>query len=111
MFSIFDPLPADVLHAITWLYFASNSARILTFIPQIVAVYRCRDGAKAISLITWGSWVVSHFFAVLYAIVQKDLFFLLVSIMNFVCNLAVFCIVVQRRRDFSGRCEQTPNLC
>jgi uncharacterized protein with PQ loop repeat len=100
-----------MLHAITWLYFASNSARILTFIPQIVAVFRCHDGAKSISLIIWGSWVVSHFFAILYSVVQQDLFFFMISVMNFACNLAVFCIVVKRRRAFRDRSAQIPNFC
>ena len=49
-----------LLAAIAWSYLAINSTRIVTYVPQIVAAWRCTDGARAISLFTWSSWTVSH---------------------------------------------------
>lgn len=83
---------------IAWFYLATNSARLITYVPQIVAVWRCRDGARSISLLTWGSWTVSHFAAILYGIVVvPDLFFVCVSLVNLVSCAVVTAIAAQRR--------------
>ena len=83
---------------IGWFYVTTNSARILTYLPQIHAVWRCQDGARALSLWTWGSWVVSHLAALLYgAIVINDTFFVVVSSINLACCLAVTTIASKRR--------------
>ena len=85
---------------IAWFYLGTNSARLLTYMPQIVAVWRCRDGARSISLLTWRSWTVSHFAAILYGtVVVPDLFFVCVSAINLVCCGVVTAIAAQRRRS------------
>jgi uncharacterized protein with PQ loop repeat len=83
---------------VAWFYLITNSARLITYVPQIVAVWRCRDGARSISLLTWGSWTVSHFAAILYGIVVvPDLFFVCVSLVNLLSCAVVTAIVVRRR--------------
>ncbi|WP_077002332.1 hypothetical protein [Variovorax sp. KK3] len=83
---------------IAWVYLITNAVRIFTYVPQIVVVWRCRDGAPSVSQLTWGSWVLSHITAVLYgALVVFDLFFLLISLVNLLgCGLVVG-IVAWRR--------------
>lgn len=49
------PLDGPVAAAIGWFYLVTNSARVFAYVPQIITVWRCRDGARAISLVTWGS--------------------------------------------------------
>jgi uncharacterized protein with PQ loop repeat len=84
--------------AIAWFYLVTNSARLITYVPQIVAVWRCRDGARSISLLTWGSWTVSHFAAILYGIVVvPDLFFVCVSLVNLLSCMVVTAIAARRR--------------
>lgn len=84
--------------SIAWFYLVTNSARIITYVPQIIAVARATDGARSLSLITWGSWVVSHLAALLYAtLVQQDSFFAFVSALNMVCTLTVFWITMSKR--------------
>jgi len=87
-----------LIAAIAWFYLATNSVRVLTYLPQIVAVWRCHDGARSISLLTWGSWVVSHITATLYGVlVVHDTFFVLVSLVNLAGCGAVMAIAAHRR--------------
>jgi hypothetical protein len=89
----------SVTTVIGWLYFITNAARVFTYIPQILAVWWCNDGARAISLITWCSWAISHLAAVLYAaFVIHDDFFLGVSGINFLCCVTVVAIASRKRR-------------
>ena len=81
------------------LYILTNAARVFTYVPQFMAVWRSKDGARDISLFTWGSWVVANATAVAYgAVVIHDLFFTLVAVLNLVCCAAVTVVGVQRRR-------------
>lgn len=62
-----DPLLAGSdLAIIGWLYLLTNAARVVTYIPQIVAFWRCTNGALSVSLLTWGSWVLSNLTATVY---------------------------------------------
>ncbi len=93
--------------AIAWCYLLSNSARLFTYLPQIAAVWRSRDGASAISLLTWSSWVLSHMAAVLYGLwVVADTFFVTVSTINLVGCSAVTVLAALRRREHARASAQ-----
>ncbi len=84
--------------AIGWFYLATNAMRVFTYLPQIVAVWRSTDGARAVSLFTWGSWLVCNGSAILYgAVVVHDLFFVLIASVNFCGCTCVTLITLQRR--------------
>ena len=93
-------LPPDFwLAAIGWAYLLTNACRVLTYVPQIVVVWRCRDGAQSISLTTLGSWSVSHLTALLYgALVVADAFLVAVSLINLAGCSVVTWIAYRRRR-------------
>ncbi|MDN8618871.1 hypothetical protein [Variovorax ginsengisoli] len=81
----------------------TNAARIFTYVPQLRAVWRSADGARDISLLTWGSWVVANATAVAYgAFVAGDLFFTLIATLNLVCCAAVTLVAARRRRAFQA---------
>ena len=62
-----------VLQSITAIYALCNAARLLSYVPQIVAVARETSGAYAISLVSWLFWLLSHVATALYsAVVVKD---------------------------------------
>ena len=90
------------LAAVGWAYLVTNACRVLTYVPQILVVWRCSDGAQAISLMTWGSWSVSHFTALLYgALVVHDGFLVAVSLINLAGCSVVTWIAYRRRRAYA----------
>jgi hypothetical protein len=92
------------LGAIAWLYLVTNATRLVTYLPQIVVVWRCTDGARSVSVLTWGSWVLSQATAVLYgALVLHDLAFVLISLINLVGCACVTVIALRRRAQWKRR--------
>ena len=105
---------AAMLSTVAWFYLATNSLRVVSYVPQIVAVWRCDDGARSISLLTWGSWVISHIAATLYGVlIVKDTFFILISLVNLAGCGAVAGIAAHRRALLRGsartRLGRTPS--
>lgn len=93
-------LSDTLVAAIAWCYLATNALRVFTYWPQILAVWRSRDGARAVSLLTWGSWCVSHLAALLYGtVVMGDPFFVCISAINLLGCSAVTSIAATRRRQ------------
>lgn len=88
----------EVLSLAAWAYLISNATRVLTYVPQILAVWRCPHGAASVSLMTWGSWAASNLTAVLYgAWVVDDGFFVAISLINLIGCGAVTLIVCWKR--------------
>lgn len=55
-----------LLQLITTAYVACNAVRLLSYVPQIVAVAREGSGAHAISLTTWLFWTLSNAATAIY---------------------------------------------
>ena len=84
--------------AVAWLYLLSNAVRFFSYLPQIMVVWRCSDGARSISLLTWSMWSISHITATLYGVlVVRDAFFIFVSLVNLGGCAAVTVIAARRR--------------
>jgi len=92
------------LWLIGWAYVLANTGRVLSYLPQIATVWRCSDGARSISLLTWTYWAFSHLTASLYAgIVIDDWKLLAVSLGNLASCTTVVLITCLRRRSFRRR--------
>lgn len=90
------PVP---LQTIVWLYLLTNAARIFSYMPQIHAVWVSRDGAHAISLLTWGSLALSHAAALAYALcVTHDAALAAISCINLGGCSTITVIAARRRR-------------
>jgi len=83
---------------VAWLYVATNSFRVLSYVPQIRAVLKAQDGAAAISITTWGFWTFANATATLYGwLVVQDSAFCAIFIGNLACTAAVTLIAIRRR--------------
>ncbi len=100
--------------AIGWFYLVTNAMRVFTYLPQIVAVWRSTDGARAVSLFTWGSWLVCNGSAILYgAVVVNDLFFVMIASVNFcgcTCVTLITLITLQRRLQWRRAQQRSDGL-
>lgn len=54
------------------LFTLCNGLRIIAYVPQIVRAARDTSGAEAISVSTWGLFLLANISAVAYALVNKD---------------------------------------
>jgi hypothetical protein len=76
-----------------------NSLRILAYIPQILRAARDNGGAKAISIVTWELFLLSHLTTIAYAVVcVGDLLMALIFLGNALACLAIVGITLLKRR-------------
>lgn len=79
-----------------------NGARVLSYLPQIIAAAKDKSGAKAISLLTWGFWTMANFTTTLYAvIVVPDFLLAIMSAGNTLGCAIVFAIVWYKRLKYN----------
>lgn len=89
------------LQSITAVYAVCNALRLLSYVPQIVAVARENSGAHAISIASWLFWMLSHAVTAVYGnTVLNDL--LLASMMwgNAAGCLGIVVLTVAKRQRY-----------
>jgi hypothetical protein len=85
---------------VTWVFVTVNAGRIVSYLPQIVAAYRCRNGARAVSRATWAYFAAAHLTGVVYTwVVVHDPKLACVFLTNFLACLALVAIVSWKRRE------------
>jgi uncharacterized protein with PQ loop repeat len=69
--------------ALTTLYGAAGTLVVLSYLPQVRAIWASRSGAADVSLLMWSLWSLAATVTVLYALlVAHDTGFALVSLGN-----------------------------
>jgi hypothetical protein len=97
-----DMLALDTADAISFAFGLFNLLRLVSYIPQIAAVARDHQGARAISLTCWTVWIGANATTALYSWVKlADLGLASVSAFNTICCLLVFFVAGYKRFLFS----------
>lgn len=88
--------PADtVLLAFT----VSNALQIVSYVPQIMSVWRDRNGAAVIAYSTWAIWLAGSAATTAYALVNSwDPWLAVVNAVHTLCCLAVIGLTAWKRR-------------
>src|SRR5262249_47513180 len=88
-----------LVDCVAWVYVVTNSLRVFFYAPQICAVFKSDDGARAVSIATWGFWTFANLTGALYGwFVIHDGVFCAVSAGNLACTAAVTLIAASKRR-------------
>jgi hypothetical protein len=94
---------------ITWIFVAGNTGRLLAYLPQIVAAWKCENGAKSVSRFTWSYFALAHLTGVLYAsLVVNDTRMAIVFFGNLMACVSLVAIVTWKdlcHRAGSGQAE------
>src|SRR5947209_4290718 len=80
-----------------------NGGRVVAYMPQIMCIYRDRNGAAAVSLLTWGMFTAANLATVSYSLtVSSDRVIAAVFALNAVCCVTITCLVACRRLAVAG---------
>jgi hypothetical protein len=84
------------------IFSAVNVARLLAYLPQIVAIARDTTGAAAISNLSWLLFGLSHLSTAIYAgLVLHDPAIVLAFLANTACCLAVVGLTLYKRQRWA----------
>jgi hypothetical protein len=91
-------ISSEAAQAIGWFYAATSLMRVVAYAPQVWLVWRCAEGARSVSLMTWGSAALSHLAATVYGmVVVGDGCFTAIGIGNFVGSVAIVWVAGAQR--------------
>lgn len=80
-------------------FLLTNLARVLAYLPQIVAIMRDQGRAKAVSCATWSLFLISNLTSALYAAtVSADLAMTTAFAANTACCAAIVGLLCWKRR-------------
>jgi uncharacterized protein with PQ loop repeat len=86
------------------LFVMCNSIRIVAYVPQILKAATDKNGASAISLMTWLLFLVANLSTVAYALVNRADWGLATCFTgNALCSVAILGITYWKRRSYARR--------
>jgi hypothetical protein len=91
------------------IFSVSNCVRVIAYVPQILRVVRDREGATAVSCITWLLFSLSHLSTVAYALlVTSDWRIAVIFAANSLCCLIIIGLTVYKRTTVGRRAGSSP---
>lgn len=91
-------ITTEAAQLLGWFYAVTSALRVVAYAPQVTLVWRCRDGAPSVSLVTWISSAVSHFAATIYGLlVVADPCLCAISAGNAIGSVAIAWVATVRR--------------
>ena len=94
-----------LIQVIGGLFLATNTGRVLAYVPQFIGVWKCEQGARSVSLLTWLYFAISHLTGAMYGIwVAHDEKVTLIFFGNFVATTLLCAMIIWKRfgREFQS---------
>lgn len=89
------------LTLITGMYLLFNGARVLSYLPQIIAISKEHNKVTAISLTTWIFWALANLTTGIYSQVEvHDFMLTLINYGNALCCFIVVGMVMYKRKKY-----------
>lgn len=86
----------------SWIFFATNAARFLAYLPQLRSAWSCENGAASVNRLTWGYFSVAHLSGALYSmVVTSDVGMALIFLGNFAACFGLVVVITWKRRTHS----------
>ncbi len=96
---------------LSWVFLVANSGRILAYLPQMIAAWRCPIGARSVSVSTWSYFAFAHLTALLYAVyVLRDFRSAWIFAGNLAATTFLVVLIVWRRRQHRRRFAAEPSV-
>ena len=84
---------------VTWLFFVTNTGRVLAYLPQIQAAWKCANGATSVSRVTWSYFAVAHLSGAIYGgVVAHDPGMAAIFLGNFAACVTLLLVITWKRR-------------
>jgi len=94
-----------LLEELTFAAFAAcNSVRVIAYLPQIYKAATDRNGASAISSLTWSLFLFANISTTAYALINRaDVWMAVCFALNALCCLVILATAFMKRSAFRSR--------
>ena len=94
-----------LLEELTFAAFAAcNSVRVIAYLPQIYKAATNRNGASAISCLTWSLFLFANISTTAYALINRaDVWMAVCFALNALCCLVILATAFMKRSAFRSR--------
>ncbi len=105
------PSMASLTEVVTWCFLATNTARLLAYLPQIRAAWNCSNGTQSVSRATWGYFAAAHVTGAVYAVtVAHDPYMAAMFSCNFSACVTLLAVITWKRRQQRARVSPRPAI-
>jgi hypothetical protein len=92
----------SAVELVSWIFFATNTARVLAYLPQLRSAWHCENGAASVNRLTWGYFSLAHLSGALYSfVVTADVGMALIFLGNFVACFGLVAVITWKRHSHS----------
>jgi hypothetical protein len=92
----------QTIQAIGWFYALTSALRVVAYAPQVALIWRCPEGGRSVSMVTWVASTLSHVAATVYgAAVVADPCLTAIAVGNTAGSLAIVWVALLRRGQAS----------
>ena len=93
----------QTIQAIGWFYALTSALRVVAYAPQVALIWRCPEGGRSVSMVTWVASTLSHVTATVYGVaVVADPCLTASAVGNTAGSVAIVWVALVRRPRSAG---------